>query len=134
MPPSIFDWEKLIDVAESLAETPDEPYLRAAIGRAYYYVFHLARKRLTTNQFHFIQGADSHKQVWEKFKNSPDARGQRLAAAGTLHKDKRTTADYNANYPRIGEDVPVLLEKAKQFAQQLSQLDPKLPRNTGIRV
>lgn len=134
MPQVPFDWGKLIEVAESLAQSREEQYQRTAAGRAYYYVFHLARKRLVDNQFYLSQGGNSHKQVWDKFKDDPDARCKRLAHTGNLLKDKRVTADYDSSYRRIGEDVPMLIEKAKEFAHQLSSLDPRLPRNTGVQV
>jgi len=76
---------------------------------------------------------DSHKQVWEKFDNSPDASCKRLRETGNFLKEKRVTADYRPNYPRIQEDLPLLIEKANEFAKKLSELDPKLPRNTGVQ-
>jgi uncharacterized protein (UPF0332 family) len=134
MSPHAFEWEKLIEVAEHLAGHNEESYLRTAINRAYYYIFHLARKRLVDNRFYFSEGGDSHKQVWEKFTDSPDAHCKRLAATGNLLKDKRVTADYKAYYPRIEEDTQILIHKAKEFAQQLAGLDPRLPRNPGMNT
>ena len=124
---------KLLEVAEDLAKRSEEPYLRTAIGRVSYYVFHLARQRLVVNSFYFSSGADSHKQVWEKFSGSPDNRCKLLAATANFLKERRIKADYEALYARIEEDIPLVIEKAKNFAEKLAQLNPELPRNTGVR-
>ena len=133
MPVRWFEWEQLLDVAEDLAQRIEEPYLRTAIGRAYYYVFHLARRRLLANSFYFSLGGDSHRQVWEKFSGSPDNQCKLLALTANFLKERRIKADYEANYARIEEDIPLVIEKAKKFAAQLAQLNPQLPRNTGIK-
>ncbi len=101
---------------------------------AYYYVFHLARRRLTENRFSINKGVDSHKQVWEKFDSSPDNQCRRLAVMAKFLKERRQRADYEASYPRIEEDIPIVIEQAKKFAEEISRLQPDLPRNLGVRV
>jgi uncharacterized protein (UPF0332 family) len=134
MPTRSFDWSQFLEVSEELGKRPEESYLRTAIGRAYYYVFHLARKRLIENRFFIIQGGDSHKQVWEKFDTSPDSQCRRLAATAKYLKERRQRADYDASYPRIEDDIPIVIERAKKFAKELASLRPDLPRNLGVRV
>jgi hypothetical protein len=56
-----FDWSEYQKLADELARRPEESCLRTAIGRAYYYVFHLAKKRVEANGFYIIRGADTHK-------------------------------------------------------------------------
>ncbi len=129
-----FDWSQLIKVADELAKRTEEPYLRTAVGRAYYYAFHLARKRLTDNQFSMGQGGDSHRLIWEKFEGSPDPRCQRLGVAAKFLKERRQRADYEANYPRIEEEVALVIERARKFAQDLAELPANLPRNTGLKA
>lgn len=134
MPSQSFGFEKLLEVAEELARRSEEQYLRTAVGRAYYYIFHLARQRLKENRFPLIKGADSHRQVWEKFSGSPDSRCRLLGETGSVLKEKRVMADYEQSYPRIEEDASIVVDMAKRFAKQLSQLKADLPRNMGVKV
>jgi len=67
-----FDWADYLKLAEELATRTEEHCLRTAISRAYYYAYHLGRERVMNNDFPMVRGGDTHKQVWEKFSNSPD--------------------------------------------------------------
>jgi hypothetical protein len=127
-----FDWAQYHKVATELSTDDEECYLRTSISRAYYYVFHLGRKRVNDNGFTLFRG-DAHKQVWEKFGNSPDARCRKLAEDGKRLKEKREQADYEMYYPRIDKDAPVVVGLAAQFAADLAKLDASLPRNTGVQ-
>jgi uncharacterized protein (UPF0332 family) len=129
-----FDWHQYYNLADELSKRPEESCLRTAIGRAYYYAFHLARKRIIDNRFFISPGADSHKQVWEKFEGSADHRRRSLGVLAKFLKEKRQRADYEPIYSRIEDDVPIVLERAKTFANDLAQLDYDLPRNTGVKV
>lgn len=126
-----FDWSEYLKLASELAQRPEESCYRTAVGRAYYYVFHLARKRLDENGFPFIQGASSHKQVWEKYDGSPEYDCRKLGEIAKRLKEKRERADYNDFYPRIGEDIPEVLADARDFAARLTRLDPRYPANPG---
>jgi hypothetical protein len=76
---------------------------------------------------------DAHKQVWEKFGGSPDFRCRKLAETAKRLKEKRETADYEHFYPQIAKDAPAVVALAAQFATDLANLDPALPRNTGVQ-
>jgi hypothetical protein len=128
-----FDWSQYFALANELAARPEESCLRTAIGRAYYYVFHLARQRIMENQFPIIPGTDSHKQIWEKFDNSADVACKKLYSLAKVLKEKRQRADYESAYPRLEDDLPVILDAAKRFAETLVKLPPGLPRNLGVR-
>jgi uncharacterized protein (UPF0332 family) len=119
-----FDWSDYFKLASELATRPEERCLRTAISRAYYYVYHLARKRVLDNRFHVIPGGDSHKQVWEKFDASPEPDCKKLYSLALRLKDKRQQADYNATYPRIQDEFPAILELTKEFADRLAKLNP----------
>ena len=127
-----FDWAQYQKVAGELSTHAEECYLRTSISRAYYYVFHLGRKRVRDNGFTLNRG-DAHKQVWEKFGDSPDPRCRKLAEDAKRLKEKRELADYEPFYPRIEKDAPVVVGLASQFASDLTKLDAALPRNIGIQ-
>jgi hypothetical protein len=126
-----FNWSEYHRVARELSTHADECYLRTSISRAYYYVFHLGRKRVEDNRFILFK-SDAHKQVWEKFSNSPDPRCRKLAETAKRLKEKRESADYEQFYPQIAKDAPAVVALAAQFATDLTSLDPALPRNTGV--
>ena len=126
-----FNWSEYHRVARELSARLDECYLRTSISRAYYYVFHLGRKRVEDNRFP-LSKSDVHRQVWEKFGNSPDHRCRKLAETAKRLKEKRENADYEPFYPHVAKDAPAMVTLAAQFATDLANLDPALPRNTGI--
>jgi len=127
-----FDWSEYHRVAHELSTHPDECYLRTSISRAYYYIFHLGRKRVEDNGFPLIK-SDAHKQIWEKFNDSPDHRCRKLAETAKRLKAKREMADYDPFYPRIATDAPAVVALAVQFATDLARLDSAFPRNTGVQ-
>lgn len=128
-----FDWPDFLTLAEELSARPEEYCLRTAIGRAYYYAYHLARQRVLDNRFTIAPGGDSHKQVWEKFGNSPEPACKKLHSWGMKLKDKRQRADYEKHYARIQDEFPTVLDLARKFAAELSALPARLPVNAGVR-
>jgi hypothetical protein len=128
-----FDWPDYLTLADELAKRTEEYCLRTAISRAYYYAYHLARKRVIDNGFIIVRGGDTHKQVWEKFDNSPEWACKKLHSLAKILKDKRQQADYDEVYPRIKDEFPEILNLTRKFALQLSELNVRLPVNTGVR-
>jgi len=116
-----------------LANRTEESCLRTAVGRAYYYAFHLARKRVLDNGFPITQREDSHKQVWEKYSASPEFECKKLAEIAMRLKGKRQRADYEEHYPRLSDDAPQVVADAEDFAKRLARRPQRLPANTGIR-
>lgn len=129
-----FDWPDFLTLAEELAARPEEHCQRTAIGRAYYYAYHLARQRVVDNEFIITKFEDSHKHVWEKFSGSPDFRCKKLYDLAQILKDKRQQADYDANFPRIASEFPGIINTAKKFAADLDALEKRLPVNRGVRA
>jgi hypothetical protein len=127
-----FDWPDYLTLADELAKRSEECCLRTAISRAYYYVYHLARKRVTDNGFIIIRGGDTHKQVWEKFSGSPDWDCKKLCELAKRLHDKRKQADYDMPYPKIEGEFPEVLNLARRFAVDLGRLNARLPVNTGV--
>jgi hypothetical protein len=99
----------------------------------YYHAYHLARQRVIANEFIIVPGGDSHKQVWEKFRDSPDFDCRKLCLLADKLKDKRQRADYDKAFPRINGEFPTILDIARKFAGELERLNPSLPVNRGVR-
>jgi uncharacterized protein (UPF0332 family) len=129
-----FAWSDFLTLAEELSRRNDEAALRTAASRAYYYVYHLGRQRILDNGFPLTRGADTHKQVWEKFEADPDPRCKKLQDLAKRLHDKRKQADYDIPYPKIEKEFPALLDMAKKFALDLNALDKRLPSNRGMRL
>ncbi|MBS1884328.1 MAG: hypothetical protein JSS97_15390 [Actinobacteria bacterium] len=60
------NWEENLTLAKGLARQPFEVTERAAVGRAYYAVFNLARRWLEANVTP-IDDRRAHQQVWQTF-------------------------------------------------------------------
>jgi hypothetical protein len=95
--------------------------------------YHLARQRIVDNQFPIARGANSHRQIWEKFENDPDPRCQKLYLTAKKIQDKRKQADYDIPYSKIEGEFPAVIEMAQRFAQDLNRLDQRLPVNRGVK-
>jgi len=128
-----FDWPDFLLLADELSARPEESCLRTAIGRAYYYAYHLARQRVLANGFDISRGGDTHKQIWEKFGNSPEPACKKLYARATTLKEKRQRADYEKHYARIQDEFPAVLDLARKFATELSALPARHPVILGTR-
>ncbi len=99
---TFFDWENYLDLAAYLSkddaeeEAHLEAALRSAISRAYYAVFHLAKKLLEDNGIRVPreEGQNSHENVWATFERGPNETWTEIASSGKRLKDKRTIVDY----------------------------------------
>lgn len=130
-----FNWAEYLRLANELSSRAgDEAAMRSAISRAYYYVYHLALKRISDNDFivNWEEGG-SHLQVWNVFSRNPEAECQRLGDLGNQLREKRVRADYRDPYTRIEEDVPAILRDAQDFATRLSRLDRRHPNPRSVR-
>lgn len=129
-----FDWAEYLPFAQELATRTDEAALRSAISRAYYFVYHLALKRvIENNSFMKLDEGGMHAQVWAVFSGNPDPDCQRLGELGNRLRDKRVRADYKEHYPRIEDDVPAILADTQDFATLFRRLDRRHPSSRSIR-
>lgn len=128
-----FDWSQYLALAEELGARHDEAALRSSISRAYYYVYHLALTRAEANSYKPERGESTHVQLWRMFSGSPDPSCKHLAVIAERLKEKRERADYNKLYARIAEEVPRLLQDARDFAALLAGVPRRLPSPTSIR-
>jgi uncharacterized protein (UPF0332 family) len=126
MPTERFDWSDYFKLASELAKRTEDSCRRTAIGRAYYYIFHLARKRIEANGFTIFPGGDSHKQVWEKYTGNVESDCKKLGEIAKRLKEKRQRADYDDFYARLGDDMPAILADAEDFADRLART-PRSP-------
>jgi uncharacterized protein (UPF0332 family) len=133
MPAVPFDWSEYFRLADELGKRPEEAWLRSAISRAYYYVYHLGLARTEANAYRALLGEGTHAQLWRVFSGSPDPNCQRLAVIAVRLKEKRERADYEDYFVRVAEEVPVLLADAREFVELLGKVPPRLPNPRSIR-
>jgi uncharacterized protein (UPF0332 family) len=128
-----FNWSGYFQLAEELAKSNNEASLRSALSRAYYYVYHLALDRAKANGFTIVPGEGFHKQLWRNYGGSPEPACQKLAIIADRLKEKRERADYHQTYNRIADDIPDMLEDAREFAVQLQRLNSRFPNSASVR-
>lgn len=128
-----FDWSGYLQLAEELAKRHDEASMRSALSRAYYYVYHLALQRAQLNGFVTEPGEGTHKQLWRNYSGSPDPDCRTLAEIAVRLKEKRERADYQQTFNRIADEVPRVLDDARDFAGRLKRLNPRHPNRASVR-
>ena len=90
---SSFDGVRYLELAEELAGRREEACKRSAVSRAYYCVFHHARKLVEREGFAIPRMGRAHDEVWDVL----DAFGKQrtvIAHAGVTLRILRRAADY----------------------------------------
>ena len=128
-----FNWANYLTLADELGNRPDEAALRSSISRAYYYIYHLGLARAVSNGYRRNPGEPSHIQLWNLFSENPEGVSQKLAQIALRLKYRRERADYDDIFPRIGDEVPVMLEEAQLFAKLLETLPLRHPSKKSQR-
>ena len=128
-----FTWSDYLSLATRLARDADEASLRSAISRAYYFVYHLGLTRAESNAYRARRGEATHSQLWRVYSGSPEPDCQRLATIAGRLKEKRERADYKDVFVRVGEEVPLVLKDAREFATILGRLPDRLPNPASVR-
>ena len=128
-----FDWSTYLTLAEELAKRTDEASLRSAVSRTYYSVYHLALARAVANNFTTLSGEGKHAQLWRLFTTSPEPDCMKLGQIAERLKEKRVRADYEPHFARIEEEVPELLNDARDFAVRLQKLNSRYPNPASVR-
>ena len=67
-------------------------------------------------------------QVWKTFSASPEPACRKLAEIAGRLKEKRERADYKNHYNRLSDDVPDVLQDARDFAAKLDVLPARFPK------
>lgn len=116
-----FDWKEYLSLAEELAKRNDEAALRAAVSRAYYAAFCTARNHLRQKGNIIPNSEQTHKIVWESFKQ----KGKDHAAVyqnGNRLKNKRRQADYDDEVDKLSNLVETALVDAKNVFHWLERI------------
>lgn len=120
----MFDWSTFLDLAETLADEPDESRRRSAVSRAYYAAFCSARNKLhDENKYTPTGGGMDHVRVWNCFQNGPDKEHRRIAQAGRTLKRWRGKVDYDDEVPKLAKFVDCAPKKARDLLSDLQIAD-----------
>jgi len=128
-----FDWSGYLALAQELGDRTEEACLRSSLSRAYYYIYNLAMIRAKDNGFSVHRGEGTHAQLWRLFNTSSERSCVVLAQIALRLKRNRERADYEPVYPRIEEEVPLVLADALDFAARLQRVSDGHPRPSTTR-
>jgi hypothetical protein len=123
-----FDWVNYLQLAEELAARPDEAAKRAAISRAYYFVYNIAFARAEVTVGRCREVGSKHVWCWKMYRRSIDPTCKELGRVGNNMKRRRIEADYErATRPKLDDEVQVTLMEARKFQADLASLPGGLP-------
>jgi hypothetical protein len=119
-----FDWRGYLELAEDLLtlRPTDEAVQRAALSRAYYGAFGVAREYLLTKRGIAVVSFNAHYHVWAVFAQAPRGLEQRIAQEGNRLKRRRDLADYEANYPRLAVESGRWVARARRLVSDIDSL------------
>jgi hypothetical protein len=123
-------WEENLILARGLAKQPFEVAERAAVGRAYYGAFNLARRWLEANGTP-IDNWRAHRQVWQAFKTAdradPESRPEweLIGRLGDSLHQFRNQVDYDDRVEDLPRRTEGALASAQRIVQALAALEPR---------
>jgi uncharacterized protein (UPF0332 family) len=121
------NWEENLILAKGLAKQPFEVAERAAVSRAYYGVFNLARRWLEANVTP-IDNRHAHQQVWHTFKTADrvgdESRGEwkLIGRLGDSLHQLRNQVDYDDHVDELESRTQRALSTAERILQLLARL------------
>jgi uncharacterized protein (UPF0332 family) len=122
----MFDWEGYLQLAEDLSKSQDnESHHRAAVSRAYYAAFNIARIYVEEIMQNRINDGNSHESVWKAFGiNRPGARTSeyRIRETGFKLRDFRVSADYKAGSKQFDRTVLEAIRMARRIVADVRAL------------
>jgi hypothetical protein len=128
-----FSWSAYLSVAEVLvrergALAPEEACCRAAISRAYYAAYGMARNHARDHEQLSLQrtGGD-HQRVLLHYRRRPDRFHQGVAELLFRLRRQRNQADYNDQMPTAVASAHVALRRARQVLAALEALPTRDP-------
>lgn len=127
------NWEENLILARGLARQPFEVAERAAVSRAYYGVFNLARRWLEANLTP-IDDRRVHHQVWQTFKAAEHAddesRGdwRLIGRLGDSLRQLRNQVDYDDQVEELESRTQPALAAAERIRLLLAELEVLNPR------
>lgn len=127
-PPKPFDWAQYLDLARSLVEgTDSEAHRRAAVSRAYYAAFVVARNYLRDAWGQGFSSDDHvHQEVAREFARGPEYRdGNAIAENLRLLRVARNSADYDDTLPDVGTVASRALYRARFVIDKVRAQPPR---------
>jgi uncharacterized protein (UPF0332 family) len=122
------NWEENLILAKGLAKQPFEVAERAAISRAYYGVFNLARRWLEANVTP-IDNRRAHQQIWQTFKTADraaaESRGEwkLIGRLGDSLHQLRNQVDYDDRVEDLENRAQGALASAERIIEILAALE-----------
>lgn len=120
-----FEWQDYLSLAQELSQRQsDDPLyeaaLRSAISRAYYAAFCSARDFLRNTDTTIPLTDESHKDVWETYRQ----KGKNFNAIfvnGSRLKNRRRAADYDYKLRDLEKEIALAFADAKNVFHWLSK-------------
>jgi len=125
------DARNFLTTADQLAQGATEADWRSAVSRAYYAVFHVARRLFTTCGFTVPRADRAHSYLWLRLCNSGDAVVQRAGADLNALRRLRNHADYDVDRPLPQATALAQAQNARRVLQALDAA-AQVPLKTQI--
>lgn len=121
----MFDWLKYLTLADELRRRPESSARRAAISRAYYAAYCLARNALLARnklrREELAPPASVHVVVTHRYLNDPDEDYQEISLLGLRRHRERQRADYEDQYPDLDRQVSLVYLGSESIADWLQR-------------
>ncbi len=118
----LFDWANYLMLAKRLAREGDDAALRTAISRAYYAAYNQARRQLAREGVAIPREQDSHKALWDKYRNADDDERRSIGEKGDELRRFRRQADYDDYLPNLENYAKVAVTTAENILKALKRL------------
>jgi len=128
-----FDWREYLALAEALVQgrttlAPEEACCRAAISRAYYAVYGVARTQARDHAGLQVPAtSDAHQQVGVHYRTGPTPRHRAIGEHLRQLRRARNRADYADQLARPVATAQWAVRQARQVLRQLQALVPPPP-------
>ena len=128
-----FDWREYLVLAEALVQTrttlaPEKACCRAAVSRAYYAVYGVARTQARDHEgVHLPATGAAHQQVSLHYRAGPSPRHREIGESLRQLRRARNRADYADQLARPVATAQWAVRQARQVLVQLQALAPPPP-------
>lgn len=122
-----FSWSHYLNLAQELAEISGKPSnkeakLRAALSRAYYAAFNIARDHLRYKEGRTIPADDAHWYIINQFKNSRDKIRVDIGFELDRLRRLRNRADYDSDFVLLPRQTQKAVKDAEKVISKLTRL------------
>src|ERR1043166_7013556 len=125
------DARDYLRLAETLVAGASEAEWRSAVSRAYYAVFHVARRLLLSCGFVVARADRAHAYLWRRLANCGDPDVQDAGNKLNALRGERNDADYDFDQPFDKASVEVRVQRARKIVQSFEKA-AKEPLKTQI--